>query len=384
MLFLDVAGKYKVTRKKQVIEIMKVPYLDLRIKSEGRKKKLLDAVDVVLTHGRLVLGPEVGQIEEKVASSCGTKYAVGVGSGTDALYLALRSLDIGAGDEVITTPLSWIATVNAIVLCGATPVFVDIGNDMNINADLIEKAITVKTKVILPVHYTGRMCNMEKIVQIANDNGIHIVEDAAQAFGANIKGAMAGSFGEVSAFSMNAMKVFNAYGEAGAVVTNKEELANKLRSLSYGGTINKEDCHYPSLNGRMDTIQAAMLLVSMEYLDAKISRRRKIAEYYSDELKDVLTCPEDDGSFQVFYNYVVRTDKRDQLKSYLDSKGIETKIHYPILMPFHTAYKEQYSNCNLPVAKQVVNEILSIPNHEDMSDAQVEYVVNGIRDFFDT
>ena len=379
---MEVMDERNVTIPKQGAEMMKVAYLDLRIKCPDRKKKLLQAVDVVLTHGRIVLGPEVGQLEEKIATSCHTKYAVGVGSGTDALYLALRSLDIGPGDEVITTPLSWIATVNAIVLCGATPVFVDIGENMNINADLIEDAITEKTKAILPVHYTGRMCNMEKIVRIATEKGIYIVEDAAQAFGANINGAMAGSFGEVSAFSMNAMKVFNAYGEAGAVVTSNEVLANKLRSLSYAGTINKEDCHYPSLNGRMDTIQAAMLLVSMEYLEAKISRRRMIAQYYTDVLKDVIACPEEDGSFQVYYNYVVRTDKRNQLKSYLDSRGVETKVHYPVLMPFHTAYREQYSDCDLPVAKQVVNEILSIPNHEGMSDGEVEYVADCIRAFY--
>ena len=248
-------------------------------KNQDIKKQLLQAVDNILTHGRIILGPEVGEFENKVANFCQSKFAVGMGSGTDALYLALRSLDVGHGDEVITTPLSWIATANAIVLCGATPVFVDIGEDMNINADLIETAITEKTKVILPVHFTGRLCNMEKITQIATSRDIYIVEDAAQAFGASIHGAMAGSFGDVSAFSMNAMKVFNAYGEAGAAVTNNIALADKLRSLSYGGTINKEDCYYPSLNGRLDTIQAAMLSVSMMSLQAKIARRREIAKY---------------------------------------------------------------------------------------------------------
>ncbi len=361
--------------------MMKVPFLDLSVKSTDKKEQLLQAVDKVLSHGRIILGPEVGQFEEKVAASCHTRYAVGMGSGTDALYLALRSLDIGPGDEVITTPLSWIATVNAIVLCGATPVFVDIGENMNINADLIIDAVTEKTKAILPVHYTGRMCDMEQISTIASARGIYIVEDAAQAFGANIHGAMAGSFGEVSAFSMNAMKVFNAYGEAGAVVTSNEELANKLRSLSYAGTVNKEDCHYPSLNGRLDTIQAAMLLVSMEYLDAKIARRREIARYYTDELKDVIACPEEDDSFQVYYSYVVRTDQRDKFKSYLGSRGVETKVHYPVLMPYHTAYRKQYSDCNLPVAKRVVSEILSIPNHEDLSDSEAEYVAKCVRDF---
>jgi dTDP-4-amino-4,6-dideoxygalactose transaminase len=360
---------------------MKIPYMDLRIKSEKRKKQLLSSVEQVLTHGRLILGPEVGKFESEILSICNTKHAVGIGSGTDALYLALRSLDVGQNDEVITTPLSWIATLNAIILCGAKPVFVDIGEDMNINSSLIENAITEKTKVILPVHYTGRLCNMNKITNIASDRGIYVVEDAAQAFGAHINGSMAGSFGEVSAFSMNAMKGLNAYGEAGAAVTNNKLLDTKLRSLSYAGTINKEDCHYPSLNGRMDTIQAAMLLVSLKYLDAKIKRRREIAHYFNDIVKNDVICPKEDDSFQVYYNYVIRSKQRDKLRSFLESKGIETKVHYPILMPFHTAYVKQYENCELPVAKKVVEEILSIPNHEDLKDIEVEYIAENIQKF---
>ena len=360
---------------------MKIPYMDLRVKSKKKKEKLLLAVDRVLSNGRIILGPEVKQFEDEIASICQTKYAVGQGSGTDALYIALRSLDIGPGDEVITTPLSWIATVNAITLCGAKLVFVDIGEDMNINANLIEDAITDKTKAILPVHYTGRICDMAKISRIASEKSIFIVEDAAQAFGANIHGAMAGSFGEVSAFSMNAMKGLNAYGEAGALVTNNEVLESKLRSLTYAGTINKEDCHYPSLNARMDTIQAAMLLVSLEYLEAKIKRRQEIAYYYSDVLCDVVTCPKEDDSFQVYYNYIIRTGKRDKLISYLNSRGVETKIHYPILMPLHTAYRQFYSDCDIPLAKRIVSEIVSIPNHEDLTDSEVEYVADCIRAF---
>jgi len=361
--------------------MMKIPYMDLRVRSKKKKQQLLLSVERVLSHGRIILGPEVKTFEDEIASICHTEHAVGMGSGTDALYLALRSLDIGPGDEVITSPLSWIATVNAIVLCGAKPVFVDISDDMNINASLIENAITSKTKVILPVHYTGRMCDMVKIASIASNKGISIVEDAAQAFGAHINGSMAGSFGKVSAFSMNAMKGLNSYGEAGAVITNSEILAKKLRSLSYAGTINKEDCHYPSLNGRMDTIQAAMLLVSLGYLEAKISRRQEIARYYTDILNDVIACPKEDGSFQVYYNYVVRSENRDELKSYLDSKGVETKIHYPILMPFHAAYRRDFLDCDLPVAKHTVKEILSIPNHEDLTDSEVEYVAKCIREF---
>lgn len=357
---------------------MKIPYMDLRVKSEIKKKQLLLSVSEVLSHGRLILGPEVNKFESEIASICKTKYAVGMGSGTDALYLALRSLDIGPNDEVITTPLSWIATVNAIVLCGAKPIFVDIGEDMNINANLIEEAITKKTKAIITVHFTGRLCDMDKISKIASERGIYVVEDAAQAFGANINGSMAGSFGEVSAFSMNAMKGLNAFGEAGAVVTNDDSLEKKLRSLSYAGTINKEDCHYPSLNGRMDTIQAAMLLVSLNYLDEKIKRRREIAHYYNDVLANEVKCPKDDDTFQVYYNYVIRSKKRENLIKHLESKGIETKIHYPILMPFHKAYVEQYKDCELPEAVSTVQKILSIPNHEDLTDSEVEIIAESI------
>jgi dTDP-4-amino-4,6-dideoxygalactose transaminase len=360
---------------------MKIPYMDLRVQSSRKKKKLLSAVDSVLSHGRIILGPEVKQFEDEIASICKSKFAVGQGSGTDALYIALRSLDIGPGDEVITTPLSWIATVNAIKLCGAKPVFVDIGKDLNINADLIENAITKKTKAILPVHFTGRICDMVKISKIATDNDIFIVEDAAQAFGSHINGDMAGSFGEVSAFSMNAMKGLNAYGEAGALVTNSEVLESKIRSLTYAGTINKEDCHFPSLNARMDTIQAAMLLVNLEYLETKIKRRQEISSYYYDSLSEVIRCPKEDESFQVYYNYVIQVGNREKLISYLNSKGVETKIHYPILMPFHTAYKEHYLDCNLPYAKKVIDEILSIPNHEGMTDSEVEYVAECIKNF---
>ena len=175
---------------------MKVRYRDLSVNNPEIKKELLDAVDNVLTHGQIILGPEVQKFEESVAKYCGTKYAVGVGCGTDALYLSMKALGIGSGDEVITTPLSWVATVNAIVATGATPVFVDIGHDLNIDPDLIESSITNKTKAVLPVHFTGRLCKMDKIISIVNKYNLFLIEDAAQAYGANLNGKMAGSFGD--------------------------------------------------------------------------------------------------------------------------------------------------------------------------------------------
>ena len=361
---------------------MRIPFLDLSVKDDQLKGELLEAVDQVLSHGRIVLGPEVEQFEQQVAEYCQQKCAVGVNSGSDALYLALRSLDVGPGDEVITTPLSWIATLNAIVLCGATPVFVDIGEDMNINPDLITDAITPRTKVVLPVHWTGKLCDMTKINDIADQHGLLVVEDAAQAFGAHHNCAMAGSFGYVNCFSMNPMKVFCAYGEAGAVVTSDEDICRKLTALRYAGTVDREDCHYPSLNGRIDTLQAAMLLVNFRYLGNKIARRRAIAEFYSQSLGEVVICPkEHEGYFDVYYTYTIMAEDRDRLMEHLASKGIETKIHHKYLMPYQTAYRH-LPKPHIPVAEHVADHCLSIPSHENIRMDEASYITRCIRKFY--
>lgn len=359
----------------------KVPYRDLSIKDSVLKKELLASVEKVLSHGRIILGPEVTEFESQISSFCKRRYAVGMNSGTDALYLALRSLGISYGDEVITTPLSWIATLNAITLTGAKPVFIDIADDLNINPDLIESAITSKTKAILPVHFTGKICDMEKIIAIAHKHKLFVVEDAAQAFGARRDGIGAGSFGNIGAFSMNPMKVLCGYGEAGAVVTDDKDIYDRLVSLRYAGTVNKEDCHFPSLNGRLDTIQAAMLLVNLKYLKAKIKRTQKIAQKYTEALGDTVGCPGDDETSNVYYSYTITTPRRDELMSYLESKGIETKIQHPILMPYHTAYKGSYQS-HIPNAQRLVNQILCIPNEETLEPEQADYVINSIKEFF--
>ena len=360
---------------------MKVPYRDLSIKDPGLKKELLESVDRVLSHGKIMLGPEVEQFEGKIAQLCHKKYAVGMNSGTDALYLSLRALNIGPGDEVITTPLSWVATLNSIVLTGATPVFVDIAEDLNINADLIEKAISPKTKAIMPVHFTGKLCAISRIKEIASKHGIALVEDASQAFGAHINGEMAGSFSKIGCFSLNPMKVLCAYGEAGIVVTDEQDLYEKLLSLRYAGTKNKEDCHFPSLNGRLDTVQAAMLLVNLKYVDQTIKRHREIAKQYTDRLRDLVTCPQEDGTYHVYYSYTILTGKRDELKEYLSSKGVETKIQHTFLMPYQTAYKGTYP-CRIPVAERLVKQILCLPNATHLSSQEIEYVITCVRDFF--
>jgi dTDP-4-amino-4,6-dideoxygalactose transaminase len=361
---------------------MKVFYRDLSVKDPVMKAELLDAVERVLSHGRLILGPELLQFETEAAAYCGRKYGVGVNSGTDALYLALRALDIGPGDEVITTPLSWIATVNAIVLAGATPVFVDIAADLNMNADLIERAVTSRTKAVVPVHFTGQMCDIRHIKEIAEKFKLLVIEDGAQAFGAVRDGIRCGSSGIMSCFSMNPMKVFNAYGEAGAIVTDDAYLKERLDSLRYNGTVNRQDCYYPSLNGRLDTLQAAMLLVSFKYLGKKIEGRRAIAGAYRKALEGIVGCPvEHPGSRHIYYAYSILADQRDELQRYLAERGVETQIQHPIPMPYHTAYKGRFS-ADIPVCEDVVRRILCLPNQEDMALEAVDYVSHCVREFY--
>jgi len=360
----------------------KVAFLDLRISEPSKRKEFLNAIDVVFQHGIFVIGPEVQQFEEKIADSVGRRYAIGVNSGTDALFLALKSVGVGKGDEIITTSLSWIATANAIALTGATPVFADIRNDLNIDPESVNRLITSNTKVIMPVHYTGKVCQMDSMMCIADDHGLIMIEDAAQAFNATYKGRKAGSFGSIGCFSMNPMKVFGALGEAGAIVTDRNDLYEKLIALRYNGTINKEVCIEPSLNGRLDTLQAAILLKKFDDVETVIQKRRNNANYYNERLRGIVEIPvETEDEKDVYYTYTIKTDDRDNLKSYLEEKEIETKIQHPYLMPEQPAYstgvKGQYEN-----AKKIVKKILCLPIHEKLNEEELDYVVENIKSFF--
>jgi len=360
---------------------MRVRFLNLSIENEKERKNLLTAIDKVFQHGQLVLGPEVEEFEEKAANYCGVKYAVGVNSGTDALYLALRSLDIGPGDEVITSCLSWIATANAIALTGAKPVFADIKDNFNMDPEKVEELITAKTKAIVPVHFTGKICDMAAIMEIVHHNNLSLVEDAAQAFGATYLGRKAGSFGQVAAFSLNPMKVFAACGEAGVIVTNDSDIQAKLNALRYNGTPDKTEAHYISLNARIDTLQAAILLHRFKSLDESIEKRRKAAQYYSEHLHHLVKTPgEDENCQDVFYTYNILCEKRDQLKDFLFSKEIETKIHHPLLMPIHHAYKDESQSW--PTGLKVTAASLCLPLHEKISTEEQDYVIEAIKYFY--
>lgn len=358
----------------------KVRFRNLGVKNQDLKSKLLKAVEEVLDHGQWMLGPEVGAFEEYVAGECGRRHAIGVGSGTVALYLALKSLGIGHGDEVITTPLSWVATLNAITLTGATPVFVDIREDFNIDETLIRAAISSKTKALLPVHMMGKMCQMEPIVQLAKEYDLHLVEDAAQAFGAKIEQGAAGSFGTLGCFSMNPMKTLAAVGEAGVIVTDSDELAEDLFKRRYLGALGG-NCQAPELNGKIDTLQAAMLLVLKDVLHEKLERSFAIARLYSQELDGLVVCPEVRNREHVFLSYTVLTEHREQLNKYLNQKGVESKIQYPLLMPEQDAYRGQYE-LNTPVAKRCAAQMLSLPNQDGMSLEEAQFVVEKVKEFF--
>lgn len=360
----------------------KIPFLNLRVENTKKRKEISTAINKVLVHGRLINGPEVQELERRISIRCGKRYAIGVNSGTDALFLALKSLHIGAGDEVITTSLSWVATANAIALTGAKIIFADIRDDLNINPVSIEKLITRRTKAILPVHYTGKICDMSALLKIAGKYGLFIIEDASQAFDALYHGRKAGSFGILGCFSLNPMKVFAACGEAGIIVTDRKDIYERLMALRYNGTVNKELCIEPSLNGRLDTLQAAILLKRLSEVNRIIDTRRRIAKRYNYLLKDLVRVPEEkEGERNTYYTYTIQSAKRDALKSFLWSCGVETKIQHPYLMPQQPAFRH-ISKGNFPNAKQIVKKILCIPCNEKMTIRDVDYVAHCIRRFF--
>ncbi|MEK7241691.1 MAG: DegT/DnrJ/EryC1/StrS family aminotransferase, partial [Planctomycetota bacterium] len=312
---------------------MKVPLLDLQAKYSTIKNEVQRAIDAVLASQNFILGGQVEELEAKIAHFCGVKVAIGVASGTDALLLSLMALDIGKGDEVITTPYTFFATVGSIVRLGATPVFVDIDpKTFNIDPKKIEEKITPRTKAIIPVHLFGQVADMDAILGLARRYNINIVEDAAQALGAAYKGRAAGSIGDLGILSFYPSKNLGAYGDAGMVLTNNEELAEKVSILRVHGSKTKYYHTMVGINSRLDTLQAAILLVKLNYIDQWRQRRREIAHLYDKDLQDTpVTCPyvckQNDS---VYTYYVIRTNGRDALKDYLTEAGIGTAVYYPL------------------------------------------------------
>jgi dTDP-4-amino-4,6-dideoxygalactose transaminase len=361
---------------------VRVRFLDLSVTDQDERVTILQAIETVLDHGRIVVGPEVREFERQIADLCGRRHGIGVGSGTDALILGLKALGVGPSDEVITTPLSWLATGSAILLNGATPVLCDIDETLNMDPATIEPLITSRTKAILPVHFTGRLARMPEIKEIARRHKLAVVEDGAQAFGATIGEKPCGAFGDVACISFNAMKILGGLGDGGIVLCDDDEIAERVNMLRHSGVVDREYCLVLSHNCRLDTLQAAVLLKRLVRYPAIVERRRKIAHHYDRELAEMVeTPPRLQGYKDVFYTYTIRTSRRDALRDHLASLGIETRIQHPVLMNNQPAFQGKVRG-NSPRAARLVQEILCIPAHEKLSDDDQTFVINAVKAFF--
>ena len=363
---------------------MVVKYVNLPLQNMKMEKDILSAITRVVRSGNYILGQEVGLFEKDMARYMRSKYAIGVANGTDALTIALKALDIGQGDEVITAPNSFIATANAIVQAGAKPVFVDVDDTYLIDPTKIEQAITKKTRAIMPVHLTGRPAEMQYITNIASKNGLSIVEDAAQAIGAEYHNKYAGTWGDIGCFSLHPLKTLNAMGDGGLILTNREELYKKIMMLRNHGLKNRDETELVGYNSRLDEIQATILNIKVNYLETANITRRRIATLYRNGLSDLVKVPSEwVHETQVYHTFIIQSDKRNELKGFLEGRGIETKIHYPIPIHLQESMKDLgYKEGDFPVAERQADRILSLPIHQDLEPREVDEVVKSIREFY--
>jgi dTDP-4-amino-4,6-dideoxygalactose transaminase len=360
-----------------------IPLVDLKAQSRAIKRDVLRRMEAVIDDARYILGKEVTEFEEQFAQYCGTNHCIGMANGTEAIHMALRALEIGPGDEVITAGNSFAATAFAIAYAGAEAVFVDIDPaDFNIDTTLIEAAITDKTKAIIPVHLFGQPARMNEIMEIGRRHGLKVVEDAAQAHGAELDGQRCGSFGDIGCFSFYPGKNLGAFGDGGAVVTNDPELAERLRLLRNYGQKQKNRHDTLGFNCRLDTLQACVLLSKMQHIEGWTEQRRQVAQWYREELDGTnFELPQaHDDSRHVYHLFVVRTKQRERLMSALADQNIHTGIHYP--NPLSTAGSFANSPTipmGLPVCTEVASEIVSLPMYPEMTREQVERVCLAVR-----
>ena len=365
-------------------------FLDLKAQYQSIKKEIDGAIRRVLDSGVFIGGVEVENFEKEAAEFCGLKYALGLNSGTDALYLSLKALGVNTGDEVITTPFTFIATAEVIANLGARPVFVDIKSDtFNINPELIPEAITPKTKAIIPVHLFGQMADVAEIMAVAQKYQLSVVEDAAQAIGAKYQNKTAGSLGDLGCFSFFPSKNLSAFGDGGLVATDNTELADKIKLLKNHGSSAKEK--YLNLilgiNSRLDAIQAAVLAVKIKHLPKWSEKRGEIASYYSQNLGgigDIKTPVIASERTHIFHQYTIRTKLRDRLHLYLKEKGIPTMIYYPLPLHLQPALSYLgYQKGDLPEAERASQEVLSLPIYPEIAFSNQKDIIKAISEFFE-
>lgn len=365
----------------------KIPYVNLAEQWKEEREDLLPILENILSSGQYIGGNEVEQLEESIAKLCNVKYAIALNSGTDALVFGLAALGVRPGDEVITPPNSFIASTAAIVHLKAVPVFVDVLDDQNIDPEKIEKAITKKTKAIMPVHLTGRIAAMNEIMTIANKHSIPVIEDSAQAIGSKYDGKMSGSIGRIGCFSTHPLKNLNACGDGGLLTTNDEMIYKQINSLRNHGLIDRSTVKNFGYVSRMDTIQAAILNYRLTHLSDLIKKRRKNADRYKKLLdKNYIDIPDEKPiEFNTYHTFVIQVDKRDELKNYLLEKGIETSIHYPIPIHLQPASRNlPYKKGDFPVTEKQADRILTLPVNQYLKEIEIDKIVEAITSFYKT
>lgn len=372
------------TNEQQTIQECKVPYVDLGNQTAEIKKELLNAVEKVLDSGHYILGPHVAQFEKEFSQYCQAQRAVGIANGTSSLYLVLKSLGIQKGDEVITAPNSFIASASSIALTGAKPTFVDIRSDMNMDPNKLESAITPQTKAIIPVHLTGRPAAMPEILEIAKKYNLFVLEDAAQAVGATLNNKRVGSWGDAASFSLHPLKNLFAYGDAGIVTTQREDIYENLLIARNHGLKNRSDCEFFSFNERLDELHAAMLSIQLKHFEKWTAKRRELAFRYNQELKKYVEVPEEGaGEYCVYQTYMVKADQRDSLLAFLNANKVDAKVHYPtpIYLQEAARYLGHQEN-DFPETLRASQRIISLPLYPTMTNEQQHHVIDLIRKFY--
>jgi dTDP-4-amino-4,6-dideoxygalactose transaminase len=359
---------------------MNVPFVDLKVQYDSIKQEIDDAIQGVLNNTSFIGGSIVKSFEDSYAEFLSVKHCISCANGTDAIEVSLQALGIGSGDEVIVPAMSWIATSEAVTTIGAIPVFADILPKVHtIDPEQIRKKISSKTKAIIPVHLYGRPCEMTEIMKIAAEFNLYVIEDSAQAHGATYNNQKIGTFGNIATFSFYPGKNLGAYGDAGCMVTNDDELAIKCKMICNHGQLSKHDHQIEGRNSRMDTIQAAVLNVKLKYLEKWTHDRIENAKYYNELLKDSgIVIPIIDQAKSVFHLYVINIDHRDEVKSNLYDLGVETQIHYPKALPALKPYQSSNDIKEYPLADKLAKNGLSLPLFSELTKEQIEYVAGHL------
>lgn len=364
---------------------MKVPFLDMQASHAPHREEFLDAIAEVIDSGCFSGGPFVERFETDFARYCGTRNAIGLGSGTEALWLSLVAMGVGPGDEVVTVPMTFAATVEAICLAGAKPVFVDIDPEhYTMKPAALQRVLTSRTKAVIPVHLFGRIAEMDPILEIARRHGLRVIEDAAQAHGAEYQGRKAGAHGDVGCFSFYPAKNLGAFGEGGAVITDDDALAQKLRMLRNHGQYRKNHHSVVGWNSRLDGIQAAVLSVKLGHLDDNNRRRRDHASRYHRELwdlPDTVTPPLTDDMRHVYHIYALQVRGRSDLIKIFEKRQIGFGVHYPVPIHLQAAYRSLgYKAGDFPVAEQCAERFVSLPMFPELTQAQIALVTDAIKE----